>query len=331
MERDIDQPKPTKRTIRQRCKSLTFVLFSAVCVALSLLSFPSLTPWVAVFWLLWHWLCFWLNRPAWVPLIACFAILFVKLLPLTPAILCFGVVVLFAAIYRYRTHASKQRVRFHWCVPIAVFLAWGWMCYEWRSIEACDRNLQLDDRPIVCLGDSLTEGLLPDKGFPEQLKGMVGVPVINLGFSGISTSQGLGQIDRVLSHGPQVVIIELGGHDFLKWRSRRQTKQNLVQLVQRCREKDAEVVLMEIPRGFIFDPYASLERQVAYEHDVQLVSDTWLREIVLMSPIAPPGRWLDAKHHFSDDGIHSNERGSKAIAQRVKLALREMYGPEIER
>ena len=85
---------------------------------------------------------------------------------------------------------------------------------------------------------------------------------------------------------------------------------------------------MEIPRGFIFDPFASLEREIAYQHDVQLISDTWLRQIVVMSPVAPPGRWMPASQ-LSDDGIHSNPRGSKAIAEDVADALRSMYGDEV--
>ena len=85
---------------------------------------------------------------------------------------------------------------------------------------------------------------------------------------------------------------------------------------------------MEIPRGFIFDPFWALEREIAYETDVQLVSDTWLRKIVLMSPYAPPGRWMP-NSRLSDDGIHSNARGSEMIARHVAGSIRLMYGDSI--
>jgi len=80
---------------------------------------------------------------------------------------------------------------------------------------------------------------------------------------------------------------------------------------------------------------ASLDRrhhlvgQSAYEHDVELVADTWLRQIVLMSPIAPPGMWLPKSVQLSDDGIHSNHRGSGRIAACVTDALRRIYGDQI--
>jgi hypothetical protein len=61
---------------------------------------------------------------------------------------------------------------------------------------------------------------------------------------------------------------------------------------------------------------------------VQLVSDTWLRQLVLMNPVAPPGRWLPSID-LSDDRIHSNERASRVIAERVRGALAGMYGEHI--
>ena len=94
-------------------------------------------------------------------------------------------------------------------------------------------------------------------------------------------------------------------------------------MIERCRTAGAAVVLMEIPRGFIFNPFASLEREIAYEHDVQLVPDTWLRQIVLIRPESQPGLWVPA-WRLSDDGIHSNQRGSRSIARHVSVALAEM-------
>ena len=87
---------------------------------------------------------------------------------------------------------------------------------------------------------------------------------------------------------------------------------------------------MEIPRGFMFDPFASLEREIAYEQDVQLVADTAIRQLVLWSPIAPPGMWFPDTQ-LSDDGIHSNARGSKAMAEYVAEALEAMYGEQIRK
>lgn len=296
-------------------------------VTLSLLAFPSTVAWMTAFWLVWHtWLVL-RNRPGWLPLATCIAILAIKLVARTPLMLAFAGTLLVVAVVRYRWRNSPSDLaRIKLPGTVAIWGLWLAMVWEQHTIVTCNHP-QLDqqnvDRPIVCVGDSLTDGLLPDRGYPDPLRELVPQLVINEGVSGIATSQGLDLLPRVLKHQPSIVVIELGGHDFLKGRSRQATKANLVSMIQQCRAAGAEVVLMEIPRGFIFDPFASLEREIAYEHDVQLVADTWLRQVVLMSPVAPPGMWLP-NERLSDDGIHSNPQGSRVIARRVAHAIQTL-------
>ena len=292
----------------------------------SLLTFPSVLPWMVAFWLVVHCYLAFQNRPGWTPLAICLIILILKTVPRTPIILLFGGVLAFAIFCRLKQDQLPRLLKWRWFSSLIVSVAWMGLLFHWQQIETCNHPNKLDrSRPVVCVGDSLTDGLLPDHGYPAPLRSMIGMPVINLGISGISTSQGLGLMQRALDHNPQVVVIELGGHDFLKGRSRDATKANLIKMIDQCRDAGADVILMEIPRGFMFDPFASLEREIAYEKDVQLVSDTWLRQIVLLSPVAPPGKWYPAMR-LSDDGIHSNPKGSHAIAVRVADAIEAMYG-----
>ncbi len=296
-------------------------------VSASLLSFPSVTAWMTAFWLGWHTWLVMRGRPAWLPLATCLAILVIKLVARTPLMLLFGFALLSIAVLRYRRRDSPAGLaRVMLPGTIGLWVLWIAMLWEQQSIVTCNhpRLERVDlNSPIVCVGDSLTDGLLPDGGYPDQLREMVALPVINEGFSGIATSQGLDLMSRVLQHQPSIVVIELGGHDFLKGRSRQSTKTNLLEMIDQSRAAGAEVVLMEIPRGFMLDPFASLEREIAYEKDVQLVADTWLRQVVLMSPIAPPGMWMP-NSRLSDDGIHSNTRGSRVIARRVADSIQAM-------
>lgn len=64
------------------------------------------------------------------------------------------------------------------------------------------------------------------------------------------------------------------------------------------------------------------------EHDLELVSDTAIRNLVLWSPHAPPGMWI-GEPYLSDDGLHPNTNGNKDLAERVAKALAGMYGEEI--
>lgn len=292
---------------------------------------------MVAFWIAWHTRLVQNDAPAHWPLIACLSVLVIRLVYPAPAMLLLGVLLLLGAIWHFRGNVRRdgqQRFRFQRFANVgalALWVVWALMLVEYRSGAVCGRDIAFDpQRPIVCIGDSLTEGMIPDRGYPGQLETMVTATVMNEGASGISSGPAIGILERSFRHRPQAVIIEVGGHDFLKWHSRSSTKANLVKMIQLCRQNDCEPILMEIPRGFMIDPYACLERELAYQYDLQLIDDRWLRHVVLMSPAAPPGMWFKS-HQLSDDGIHSNPKGSRAIAEFVTEALVQLYGPQIRK
>ena len=87
-------------------------------------------------------------------------------------------------------------------------------------------------------------------------------------------------------------------------------------------------MLMEIPRGFIVDPYSGLERELARKLDLELIPDTVIRNLILLSPSSPLGDSL-SKPYLSDDGLHPNPMGAHYLAKKVGRSLVRMYGPNI--
>lgn len=69
-----------------------------------------------------------------------------------------------------------------------------------------------------------------------------------------------------------------------------------------------------------------LKRRLADEYALELVWDTPLRRLIFWSTTVPPGTWLDARHHLSDDGLHPNDNGAKFLAETVAPALERVYG-----
>ena len=325
----LDGKRP-RRSVPDMLRRISRAVTLTTIVVISLLSFPSVVPWMIAFWLLWHSLAVARGKPGWVPLLACVAILLAKRVYWAPGIIAFACMALLVAVaYAARSRKALSSWRVTWIGPLCLWTVWTFVLLEWQAIARCDHAVVMDARRcVVCLGDSLTSGLLPDRGYPEELKRMIRLPVVNLGQSGITTKGGLDHLPRIAQAEPQVVVIELGGHDFLKGESRSATKANLQRLIQACRELGAEVVLLEIPRGFMTDPFAGLEREIAYEEDVELVADSAIRQLVLWSPVSPPGMWLPGSH-LSDDGIHTNARGNKFVARYVAGALERMYGQQI--
>ncbi len=328
--------KPATQGVSRRVAALAMLrriahtLLLTLLVVLSLLTFPSSIPWLVAFWLAWHTLALARSKPGWVPLVACVGILLVKRVYWPGTLLVLGPAMLLVAAAAQRGWLRQSRRR-QWAATLVLWCGWAAFLLQWRVMATCNHSVRLDKtRAVVCLGDSITSGLLPDRGYPAQLQKLLSVPVVNLGQSGSTIEGAFSRLSRLDELGiePQVVVIELGGHDFLKGRTRAATRQSLEQLIDMCQARGAEVVLMEIPRGFMTDPYWGLERELAQQHDLQLVSDSGIRQFVLWSPISPPGMWLPDSH-LSDDGIHSNPRGSAYLARHVAASLCAMYGPGI--
>ena len=304
-----------------------------MAVVISLLTFPGAIPWMVALWLSWHTWLIVRGRAGWLPLLACALVLLVKRTPWPPGVIALGVVMLAAAVsgvVRSRKKAAARSKRFAWAAAFALWIAWALMTTEWHAAARSGRQVAMDPtRPVVCLGDSLTAGTPPGGGYPEDLDRLIAVPVVNLGQDGITSADALEKLPALMEAYPQAVVVEIGGHDFLKGYSRATTRANLEQIIDACHAIGAEVILMEIPRGFITDPYAGLERELARRHDLELVSDTPIRKLVLWGPYAPPGMWLGKRWHLSDDGLHPNARGNRVLAKEVAAALARLFGPRI--
>ena len=259
-------------------------------------------------------------------------VLLAKRLYWTPGLVALAVLILVVAVIEVARCRKKTLSSWvTWIAALTLWAAWVLFAVDWKASATCNHEVEMKgNRPIVCLGDSVTSGLLPEKGYPDVMADTLAIPVVNLGQSGLTADVALDMLPRVKEANPQIVVLEIGGHDFMRGVGRAVTKCNLERLITSCREIGAEVVLVEIPRGFMTDPYWGLERELARQYDLQLVSDAAIRQFVLWSPISPPGMWFP-KQHLSDDGIHPNKFGTQYLAATVAKALVQMYGEEIRR
>lgn len=273
------------------------------------------------------------RRPAWIPLVACVVIVLVKRPYWPPALVVVVLALLLtAALHRPTTEARSGPTVRRWRRASTCLLwgAWCWLAWTWYADSHGRRPPVLDSsRPIACIGDSLTSGVPPYGGYPKVLAQRLAVPVLDFGQAGITAEDALASLPELVRARPQAVVIELGGHDFLRGRSREATRGVLERIITALREAGAEVVLLEIPRGFLTDPYDGVERELARRHDLELISDSAIRQLVLFSPIAPPGMWFTAGH-LSDDGLHPNSAGNAHLAACVAAHLVRMYGQGIQ-
>ena len=312
-------------------RRLLGTVVASFAIVVSLLTFPSAVPWMIACWLSVHTVEIARGRAGGLPLAIVAAILLVKC-PYWPAEVSVFVLLStatfgLALVERVKRGNWRQR---RGASAAVLWIAWGAVAWTWHDAAHRGGSCRFDpERPVVCLGDSLTASMPPDGGYPDVLATMLQVPVVNLGEPGITTGRAAERLPELIRVRPQVVVIELGGHDFLKGHGREQTEKSLTQIIEACRGAGASVVLVEIPRGLIRDPFAGLERELARRYDLELVSDTPIRAFALLSPMAPPGAWLDRKRQFSADGIHPNARGCRLLAGYVADTNVRINGPEI--
>ena len=132
------------------------------------------------------------------------------------------------------------------------------------------RNIRSSGQAIICFGDSLTEGVGAGSGedYPSILSRQLGSPVINAGVRGDTTAAALARLDgEVLTKNPRLVIVLLGGNDFLRQQPRGETRRNLEEIVHRVQAQGAMVVIAGIKLGLFGDDYGEIFEQTAKRFD----------------------------------------------------------------
>lgn len=166
---------------------------------------------------------------------------------------------------------------------------------------------------IIAFGDSLIEGVGAEDGMtlPEQLSQRIGIPIENEGLAGDTTRGGLSRIDDVLdtSNGdPKIVLLLLGGNDFLKKIPREETYRNLETIIKTIESRGAIVLLLGVRSGLLGGGFDDEFEKLSETYGTAYVED------VLDGVFAHPDLMSDA--------IHPNSKGYAKIADRIEPVLR---------
>ncbi|MBM3244599.1 MAG: arylesterase [Candidatus Omnitrophica bacterium] len=164
---------------------------------------------------------------------------------------------------------------------------------------------------IVCFGDSITFGYGVDakESYPEALKKMVDMPVINAGIDGDTTKEALKRLESdVLSHKPYLVIVEFGGNDFLKKIPFADTVNNLKEIVRKIQAAGAMVAVTDISAGFLMREYRAPYKKIAQETKAIFIPS-------IMGGIITNPR-------MKSDFFHPNADGYNIIASRIYRVIK---------
>src|SRR5262245_38343764 len=130
------------------------------------------------------------------------------------------------------------------------------------------------DAVVLAYGDSLTygTGAAENESYPAQLERLIGRRVVRAAVPGEVTAQALERLPRTLDeHSPQLMLLCIGGNDFLRRLGNPQAEANVRTMVKLARSRGVEVLLIGTPEpGLRPAPpafYAAIARefQLPYE------------------------------------------------------------------
>ena len=165
---------------------------------------------------------------------------------------------------------------------------------------------------VLAFGDSITRGngAGAREIYPVVLSALIGRHVINAGKAGELSRDGLKRLPGLLaSYRPRLVILTHGGNDLLRLMDKRETEENLRQMILMIQKQDVSVVLVAVPEpGIMLSPpklYMNLAEQfdLPYEDDVL--------------------SYIYRRASLKSDPIHPNARGYRKLAQSLAELLRE--------
>lgn len=168
------------------------------------------------------------------------------------------------------------------------------------------------DAVVLAFGDSLTYGTGAGEAesYPVQLEQLIGRRVVPAGVPGEVTAQALERLPLALDeHAPRLLLLCIGGNDFLRRKGNAQAEQNVRAMVKLAKSRGIDVLLIGTPEpGLLVSPpafYGAIAEELGVPYEGAVIGEV-LKDASLKS-----------------DPIHPNARGYRLIAERLAATLRE--------
>ena len=170
---------------------------------------------------------------------------------------------------------------------------------------------------VLALGDSLTfgTGASAETCYPTVLAVLTGWNVVNAGVPGDTSAQALARLPALLAeHQPKLVIVSIGGNDFLRRQGASTTRAQVRQICELVRASGAQVLLVAVPELSLLAAAGRLSDHALYAD----IADE------LKIPLHRKG-WsaVLADARLRSDQIHANAAGYAEFAQGLVKTLRD--------
>jgi acyl-CoA hydrolase len=190
-------------------------------------------------------------------------------------------------------------------------------------LAACGRKPKLAALPagsvVLAFGDSVTfgTGAAPGEDWPTRLAAFTGWKIVNSGIPGDTAANGKQRIGALLDeHRPVLVIVEIGGNDFLKRRPQAAVKEDLRAILAAVRAAGAQAVLVAVPELSLLGAVtrkpsdAPIYAELGKEEKLPVIEDVFAD--ILGEP------------ELRADAIHPNAQGYERMAAAFRDALKKI-------
>ena len=188
------------------------------------------------------------------------------------------------------------------------------------ALTACSKTAPHAALPagstILALGDSLTAGYAADAeaAYPAVLAILTGWQIINGGVSGNTSAQALARLPALMRRQPQLVLVSIGGNDFLRKVPEADTRSNIRQIVQQIKAAGMPAVLVAVPyftTGALFGRLSEhpMYEELAAELNVPLFKGAWAEVL--------------GDKKLKSDQIHANAQGYRVFAEKMWAFLKQ--------
>lgn len=202
-----------------------------------------------------------------------------------------------------------------WWIPALVLAIL--LSFWFYSSSAAVTNYPSSNKEIIAFGDSLIEGVGSTQGndLVSNLSKKVGLPIRNFGRGGDTTTLALERLPSVLEEvpNPKIVILLLGGNDFLRKIPKEETFKNLSTIIEEFQSRGAIVLLLGIRGGVLKD---------TFEEEFEL-----LHERYGTAYVSNVLKGLIGRTQFMYDSVHPNNLGYQRVADRVFPVLEKYINP----
>ena len=199
----------------------------------------------------------------------------------------------------------------------AVFFALLLLC----GLSACSKpeTALPAQTTVLILGDSLTQGVgasSAQTNYPALLKQQSQWNIINGGISGNTSAQALAHLPELLQqHQPKLVIISIGGNDFLQRLPNGDTQANIAQSIALSQQSGAQVLLVAVPE-------LTLAAAVGHPNDHAMYADlAQIQQVHLLEDA-----WSDVlgDEALRADPVHANDTGYQVFTESLTKRLQQI-------